>query len=354
MRLRVSDRIFVAIAGILLIAVCAAFVAQMFCGVDLINQAQKLFSNEKAEVKIILTAAAVLILLLGLYCFLVLFRHRGRKDKFILQKNDNGELAISVKALENMVSKCLDQHEEIKVQNMHLENRKDGLLIRIRGSVSGGISIPLTLEAVQRQIKQYVTACSGVEVKSITMQIDASGKDAENAPFAIEAPSPKPLLKESNMTGSCVSDKSVEASTEKQIPGSAEETEPKDTNSPKPVKQEASIIQDIPDDDDDRPLHQRLFSAQTGPCIVPVPPENGTDTDLSENKDESDNAPEAQKMKTDVKEREKNESDSGDQKSFEEYETVRNRNDDFIESQSAFDRIINKNTVEEEKQNDPD
>ena len=354
MRLRVSDRIFVAIAGILLIAVCAAFVAQMFCGVDLINQAQKLFSNEKAEVKIILTAAAVLILLLGLYCFLVLFRHRGRKDKFILQKNDNGELAISVKALENMVSKCLDQHEEIKVQSMHLENRKDGLLIRIRGSVSGGISIPLTLEAVQRQIKQYVTACSGVEVKSITMQIDASGKDAENAPFAIEAPSPKPLLKESNMTGAPVSDKTVEASTEKQIPGSVEETETKDISAPKPVKQEASIIQDIPDDDDDRPLHQRLFSAQTGPCIVPVPPENGTDTDLSENKDESDNAPEAQKMKTDVKEREKNESDSGDQKSFEEYETVRNRNDDFIESQSAFDRIINKNTVEEEKQNDPD
>ena len=117
MRLRVSDRIFVAIAGILLIAVCAAFVAQMFCGVDLINQAQKLFSSEKAEVRIILTAAAVLILLLGLYCVLVLFRHRGRKDKFILQKNDNGELAISVKALENMVSKCLDQHEEIKVQN---------------------------------------------------------------------------------------------------------------------------------------------------------------------------------------------------------------------------------------------
>ena len=354
MRLRVSDRIFVAIAGILLIAVCAAFVAQMFCGVDLINQAQKLFSSEKAEVRIILTAAAVLILLLGLYCVLVLFRHRGRKDKFILQKNDNGELAISVKALENMVSKCLDQHEEIKVQNMHLENRKDGLLIRIRGSVSGGISIPLTLEAVQRQIKQYVTACSGVEVKSITMQIDASGKDAENAPFAIEAPSPKPLLKESNMTGSCVSDKSVEASTEKQIPGSAEETEPKDTNSPKPVKQEASIIQDIPDDDDDRPLHQRLFSAQTGPCIVPVPPENGADIEFSEIKDESDAASEAQKMKTDVKEIENEDSNSGDQESFEESETVRKRNDDFIESQSAFDRIINKNTAEEEKQNDPD
>ena len=165
MKLRISDRIFVAISGILLLSSCAGIVAQMFFNVDLIGLASRIFNSDTLQSRLILIGAALILLLLGLYCLLVMFRHRSRKDRFVLQKNEGGEIAISIKALENMVQKCLDQHEELKIQNIYLENRKDGLLIRLRGISAGGVSIPLTVEALQKQVRQYVTACSGVEIK---------------------------------------------------------------------------------------------------------------------------------------------------------------------------------------------
>ena len=151
MRLRIADRILVAIAGLLLLAICAGIVAQMFFSVDLVSLAVRAFSSDAPQVRWGLIGLATVFLLLGGYCVMVLFRHRRRKDKFILQKNDSGELAISVKALEHMVQKCVDQHPEMDIQHLYLENRKDGLLIRLRGSVAGGISIPLTVEALQKQ-----------------------------------------------------------------------------------------------------------------------------------------------------------------------------------------------------------
>ena len=272
MKLRIADRILVALAGLLLLAGCAGIVAQMFFGVNLIGTATKAFSNDSFQVRMILIGAAVILFLLGVYCVLVLFRHRKRSDRFVLQKNEGGEIAISVKALENMVQKCLEQHEELTVQSTHLENRKDGLLIRLRGTVAGGVSIPLTVEALQKQIRQYVTACSGVEIKGIRVQIDASGEDAKNAPFAIAAPASRPLLHEAAEKEQKIESAGAEAPA-------APQTEPS--------------AAPLPDNDDERPLHQRLFSPRPEPCIVPEPP---ADEALE---DRTDEEPEEETQKTD-------------------------------------------------------
>ena len=264
MKLRIADRILVALAGLLLLACCAGIVAQMFFGVDLVGFATRVFSNDATNVRVALIAAAAVLLLLGGYCLFVLFRHRKRKDRFVLQKNESGELAISIKALENMVNKCLDQHDEIQVQRLYLETKKDGVLIRIRGSVCGGISIPLTVEALQKQIRQYVTACSGVEVRGIRVQIESSGEDAVDAPFAIAGPAGKPLLHEAESKQEEPAAEKKSATEESAAPA------PAPAAAPAP---EAPAAQPVPpEEDDDRPLHQRLFPPQPEPCIVPEPP----------------------------------------------------------------------------------
>ncbi len=301
MKLRVADRILVAMAGLLLLACCAGIVAQMFFGVDLVAFAGKVFSSESLKIRAALLAISVFLFILGLYCLFVLFRHRRRKDKFILQKNEDGELAISLKALENMVNKCLAQHREIHVESLQMENQKDGLLIHLRGNVAGGISIPLTVEALQRQIKQYVTACSGVEVKGIRVQIEASGKDAENATFVIDGPAPKPLLKENNEQQT-----STEAALNAPEPIAVEAPEAPESiameapvtpvpvsvetpATPEPVPVEVSSSKaettsspaDSGDgEEDDRPLHQRLFSPRSEPCMMPEPPEEVSEEDI--------------------------------------------------------------------------
>ena len=185
MKIRILDRILVALAGLLVLAGCAGLAAQLFFGKDVAGYATKLLTDPNYRIWLII--ALVILVILGFYCLLILFRHRGRRDKFVMQKTENGELSISLKAMESMVQKCLDPHKELSVQSVRLENQKGGLLIRIRGTVAGGVSIPLTVDALQQQIKQYVTACSGVEVKDIRVQIESSGEDAKESLYAIEA-----------------------------------------------------------------------------------------------------------------------------------------------------------------------
>jgi len=276
MKLRILDRIITALAGLVLIVSAAALAAQLFFGKDVVGYAKRLLEND--SMRLLLIAGGVILCLLGLYCVMILFRHRGRNDKFISQKTDAGELSISLKALESMVTKCLEQHHEITAQGIHLENQKGSLLIRIKGTVAGGVSIPLTVDTLQQQIKQYVTACSGVEVKEIKVQIDSSGEDAKDAPFAISAPASPALLK----AAAEKTEKTEKQNHAADSPEASSENPPAVSPEP-PVMPDraevnsaaaaaAALLEEVPPEDDDRPVHQRLFSTVEEPCVMPMPP----------------------------------------------------------------------------------
>lgn len=279
MKIRVLDRILVAIAGLLMIGACAGLVGQVFFGKDVIGFATKQLNSESVMAKVIIGICAALLLVLGIYCLLMLFRHRRKRDKFILQKMETGELAISLDTLETMVKKCLDQHSEIKTETIRLENQREGLLIQIRGIIAGGISIPLTVDTLQKQIKQYVTACSGVEVKGIRIQVESSGEDAKDALFAIEAPTSS-LLPKGNEQSTETSDGVKAAPDDEQekvemneSPVGQELNQMTEANAAAAAIAAAENLKNEIDLNDDRPIHQRLFSTQEEPCIMPLPPE---------------------------------------------------------------------------------
>lgn len=284
MKIRILDRILVALAGLLMLAGCAALAAQLFFGKDVIGWVTNVLKSEQYRIWLIIALA--LVLLLGFYCILLLFRHRGRKDKFVMQKTENGELAISLKAMESMVQKCLDPHKELTVQSVRLENQKGGLLIRIRGTVAGGVSIPLTVDALQQQIKQYVTACSGVEVKDIRVRIESSGPETKDSLFAIEAPKARALPGGENAK----EDKPKENTEEEPVRITQEEVEKMMAEMPAPPASDSEndipqvevsaaaaaaaelLKNEAPPEEDDRPIHQRLFSNPEEPCVMPMPP----------------------------------------------------------------------------------
>jgi hypothetical protein len=275
MKIRVLDRILVALAGLLLVAACAGVVAQVFFSVDVIGFAAKLLEAGTMKRKIAIAAAAAVVLILGLYCLLMLFRHRRRKDKFVLQKLENGDLAISLKTVETMVQRCLEQHGEIRTDGIRLENQRDGLLIRIRGTVAGGVSIPLTVDNLQKQVKRYVTACSGVEVKGIRIQIESSGEDAKDAMFAIEPPAGNLLPRggENPTVKPAPEEKAeVSAEPEAQMPAEPEIQIPREEAAAAAVMTAAESMEDPVTED--MPIHQQLFRTQEEPCIMPLPPED--------------------------------------------------------------------------------
>ena len=280
MRIRVLDRVLVAIAGLLLIAICAGLIGQIFFGKDVTGMVVKLITPKTTFAKVAIGIGTAILLVLGVYCLLLMFRHRKRKDNFILQKLESGDLAISLDTLESMVQKCLDQHSEIKTESIQLENQRDGLLIQICGTAAGGISIPLTVDTLQKQVKQYVTACSGVEVKGIRIQIESSGEDAVNAPFAIEPPVNNLLAKgseaaEETEPPEAISEDPPETIQEKEpeTPTETEKTVSEEEAAAAAMAAAETLMNDL-ETEDDRPIHQRLFSTQEEPCIMPLPPEN--------------------------------------------------------------------------------
>ena len=296
MKIRILDRILVALAGLLVLAGCAALAAQLFFGKDVAGRVTAFLTDSNNRIWLII--ALVLLLLLGCYCLMLLFRHRGRNDKFVMQKTENGELSISLKAMESMVQKCLDPHKEVSVQSVHLENQKGGLLIRIRGTVAGGVSIPLTVDALQQQMKQYVTACSGVEVRNIRIQIESSGPEAQDSLFAIEAPTARALPGGSPAKEEKQPEISVEEPAEmskeevEQVLAEMPATEPADEEDSTPavvVSAAAAaaaeqLRNEAPPEEDDRPIHQRLFSNVEEPCVMPMPPEEETAAQETEEK----------------------------------------------------------------------
>ena len=211
MKIRVWDRILIALAGLILIAGCALVIAQVFFQVDTAGLIGSWLNNSSTAARVLVIIAALALLALGIFCLLMIFRHKGRDERFVQQKTESGSLEISLTALEALVRKCLDQHPELDTQKLTLENRREGLIITISGNLAGGISMPLTVDLIQRQIKQYVTACSGVAVRDILMQIEASGEPAKDSPFAVEAPAGMLLLKESEEEAPAAEEPEVEA-----------------------------------------------------------------------------------------------------------------------------------------------
>ena len=278
MKIRVLDRILVAVAGLILIAACVGLVAQVFFGVDVAGTVTGALSVNTIPRKILIGVVAAILLILGVYCLSVLFRHPGGKDKFVFQKLENGDLAISLETLETLVRKCVDQHQEIKAESIRLENDRDGLLIIIRGIVAGGVSIPLTVDNMQKQIKQYVTACSGVEIKGIRLLIESSGEDATDAPFLIEPPIRLPKGTEDAKTDEISEAEAAEAVTPSEKPEGmpAAETPAVSESAAAAAALAAaeSMRNSLEFEEDDRPIHQQLFSTQEEPCIMPLPPES--------------------------------------------------------------------------------
>ena len=234
MKIRIRDRLLVMLAGLLLMAAAVAVIIVAYFKNEWATTALAFIQVRDLPHMAATIGGAILLLLLGLYCFLMLFRHRKRKD-FVLQETEAGEMSISIKAIEGLVQKCIDTHEELRVTSMKLDNSRKGLNVDLRLGTSSDMSIPLAVGSLQKQIKQYVNECSGIAINDVRVQVDTTAAKVKDSVYTVRS-----AAKEA------AEPVTVEVPA---IEEAAEETEEKK-----------------------RPLHQRLFGRKDQPEIVPMPP----------------------------------------------------------------------------------
>jgi len=121
----------------------------------------------------LMVCLSLLSVLLGLFGLAKMFRSNKEKG-FILQRTEYGDLNISMNAMENMVKKCVDMNDELKVTQTKITHTRDGVVVSIRILLENGVNIPMIVNALQKQTKQYITSCSGIDVKEVRVFVETS------------------------------------------------------------------------------------------------------------------------------------------------------------------------------------
>ena len=139
--------------------------------------------------RIAVIVAGAFLVLFGGYTMLFPGKLRYNKKDFIVQKGEKGDLLFSVKTLESLVRECVDMHKEIEVKSLRILPGKEGIAVRLRVIMASNISMPLVQDSLAGQIKQYVTASSGVQVNSVNVAVvGVAGKTGEPAsPYAVNS-----------------------------------------------------------------------------------------------------------------------------------------------------------------------
>lgn len=175
MKMTVWDRILSAISGALITA-AGLCLLDIGLGTSLLG-VPWVSSFAVWWQRAVVIVVALLLIALGVHGIVLLFRRRHEKG-FIIQHSEYGDMSISMDALESMVHKCVDSHQELKVNATRIQHAHEGIVVDIKITLLSGVNIPLTVNALQKQIKQYITSCSGVDVHKVRVMVETDGHAA--------------------------------------------------------------------------------------------------------------------------------------------------------------------------------
>ena len=288
MKKNIFVRLLAALGGIVLwlLALCA--LAEVFFRIPLTAKVGQLLNAGTPAAVLITLVAAIFLCVLGTCCVMMLSGKRAVARKgFVMQKSENGAIGVSIKSIEGLVQTCVKQHEVVESARISVVERRDGIVILLNIEEAAGVNIPLAVGALQKQIKQYVNTCTGVDVHEVRVMVENTERSVSESPFAVEKPvvlaaaAPAAEAAPALETAAPVEEApAAEVAPVLESPAyeaiNAAEAAPVQEAVSIPVVPVAPIIPVMPEiveEEDDRPLHQRLFGMEEEPVFVPAPPE---------------------------------------------------------------------------------
>ena len=226
MKIKFWDRIVLFFGAIIVIAAGAALIVAGLQVTGFMIDALPFWA------RIVSICVGALSVLFGVYLLAFPRKFRTGRHDFVVQRTDNGELRISVKAIEGLVQKCIDMHDEIKVVSQRIHNTREGVVVDLNIALANNISIPLAVAALQKQIKQYLSASSGIDVTEVRVSVDTAQFPMKGRAEAEAAETPQ--------------------------------AEPESQEADAPAQEEPKAPK--------LPLHQRIFGRPETPANMPEPP----------------------------------------------------------------------------------
>lgn len=302
-----------AMGGVVLWMLGLCALAETFFSVSLTARMGRLLSSGTPLAVLAALVGAILLCTFGVCCLLMLSGKRARRKGFVMQKGENGMIGVSVKSIEGLVETCVKQHAVVASAEISVAEKRDGIVILLDIQEAAGVNIPLAVGALQKQIREYVNTCTGLDVHEVRVMVENTESTVAESPYAVK----QPVLQAAPVTavetqqepfaGEAVP---AEAGMETAIAEDAAPAEEVQTeknaqeDASSEAEQQAAMMEiaappipampahELPEEADDRPLHQRLFGAQEEPVFVPMPPAVYEETSAEERGEEPMNAAE--------------------------------------------------------------
>ena len=168
---RIFDRlllfIYSVVVGILAIIALVVSTGGVHRGAfrDLIGDWLKFGSQFNLTVFIV----SVVFLLITARLFYVSIRVAGSSSESIDQRNDFGDIRISMETIQSLVLKAAGKQRGVKELKARITTSEAGLDIAVRAIVDGETSIPQMTEDIQRSVKDHVEDIAGIPVAAVSV-----------------------------------------------------------------------------------------------------------------------------------------------------------------------------------------
>lgn len=294
MKHSIPVRILAALGGLVLLAASAGVVAEGFFGVPVLTTISGVLASQEAWAVLVKIVGALILAVLAMMAVTCALPGKAPKQSgSIMQKGENGPIGITVEAIRKMALACAQKHPEITHADVDVREVRDGIVILMDVTQVGGVSIPLSVARLQKQIRQYVNDRTGLDVTEVRVMVDNKSDDHVASEFEVEdwvMPSAPVKTEDYAQSGSApeeplaeqlrqIAEITTQTVQAEPTPAEEEPSRPETPVVPPQTQNLDELLADEPQkvpeliDEAEKPLHQRVFGAEEMPLTVPMPPE---------------------------------------------------------------------------------
>lgn len=185
MKLSIADRIILFIGGLISLLAGLMLVVLSLTGILGVPGAE----NHTALARWLLPLTGLLLLLFGAYVFSLLRRSKFRQESFVVAQTESGEMRISVRALEDIVRRCVYLQQGLTLRDTQITRQRDTVQMQLRVGGEPGTDLPRAVKQLQQDIQREMLASAGIKTGDIRVTVDTA---PQGRMFERQRPAPTP------------------------------------------------------------------------------------------------------------------------------------------------------------------
>lgn len=172
MKMKAGTRVLFTIFLIIIIAACLFVIATLFGLVDTsyISDVAYTMTSDAMGLKILYAAIAVVLIIIALILMFFGIR-KGQPKTVCVASTENGNVVITVKALEELVDRYLGHMKHLKEVRQKVISYNEYIVSDVQIEVEYGVEIPPLTKELQDGLKEELEKLTGITVQQVRVSV---------------------------------------------------------------------------------------------------------------------------------------------------------------------------------------